>query len=347
MDKIQKVARSLVNNTFRLKKDELLVITSDFKSNHDINEAIAKEAYKVGGKVIIFKTAPAEGHGKAADEVIPHDSFVNMMLNADCWLDTGSMGWLYSTAFEDALTTNKKIRYLLVSNMGIDKLSEMFIENYSPALEKFCEVMKEMIIGAKKITISNPYGTNVEFGIDLNFVLVSDIGVAATPGFYTIPALFNIIPKFDSTNGKIAFSSVFADPCGVLDEPLTVEIKNGMITDVSSNNENDAIALKKWLEKWDDENSYRVAHVNFGLLAKVKELTGNGILDERMWGGINWGFGNISAIDAPPDGIDCKSHFDCILVKPSVWIDDIKIMDNGEFIYGELKLYADEILKGA
>ena len=344
MDKIQQFAHFLVNNSFRLKKGELLVITSDFDSHHEINEAIAAQAHQVGGEVMIIKTPPAELHGKAADKVIPYRAFVDMMMNANCWLDTGSMAWLYSRAFEAVMTQNEQIRYMLISTIELDMLVEMFINNYSPALEKLCQELETMVLAAETITLTNWLGSDVTFGLNHEHILVKDIGVAATPGFYTIPALFNIVPKFGSANGRVVFNSIIgADPWKTLETPLTVDIEGGKIVAVSSQNQEDADALRGWLAKWNEENIYKTAHVNFGLLVNVTELSENPILAERMWGGFNWGFGSVSASDAPPDGQASEAHFDAVMLKPSVWIGDTQIMADGEFIYGDLKKCADEM----
>ena len=346
MDKVKQFAHFLINSSFRLKAGELLVITSDFDSHHDINEAIAQEAHQIGGEVMIIKTPPAEAVGLAADSVIPQPAFVDMMLNADCWLDTGSVPWLYSQAFETVMTQNERIRYMLISTIELDMLVEMFINNFSPALEKLCAELEAMVLAAQTITLTNALGADVTFSLNHDHLLVKDIGIAATPGFYTIPALFNIVPKFGSANGRMVFNSIIgADPWRTLEKPLSADIKDGKIVDISSEIQADADALRSWLAKWNEENIYQVAHVNFGLLVNVTELSDNPILAERMWGAFNWGFGSVSATDAPPDGQESQSHFDAVMLKPSVWIGDTQIMEEGEVIFGDLKKYADDIKK--
>lgn len=348
MDKKQQIADFLVNTSFQLKEDELLVITSDFASHHDINQAIAQEAHNIGSEVMIVKTPPAELYGTLADKVIPFNAFVALMKNAACWLDTGSMPWLYSEAFEAVMTQNKQIRYMLISTTELDMLIEMFINNYSPALEKLSEELESMILAAETIRVANRLGSDVKFSLDHNHVLVKDIGVAATPGFYTVPALFNIVPKFGSAKGRVVFNSILgADPNKILDTPLILDLEAGKIVKVSSENQINAEALSSWLAKWNEENIYKVAHVNFGLLVNQIDLPENPILAERMWGGFNWGFGNVSSTDAPPDGQESKSHFDAIMLRPSVWIGDTQVMEDGEFVYGVLKECADEMKKQA
>ena len=114
--------------------------------------------------------------------------------------------------------------------------------------------------------------------------------------------------------------------------------------DVEGPNKTDVNKLKAWFESYDDNNT-KASHVNFGLLATIKDFTDHGIKNERMWGAMNWGFGHVSAVDKPPHGIPSGNHLDTITPKASVWIDDIKIMEDGQFIYGELKTYAERLLE--
>lgn len=342
-EKIEKLAYAMIHTVFKLKQGETLVITGDFGSNHDINEAIAKEAYEVGAKAVMFITAPAECHGKVADKVIPFGAFTKMMEHADCWLDTGTMGWLYSDAHETVLTTKKDIRYLLISVTDLDFLIQMFIENHSEELITLCDRLNEMVSKASLIRMANVDGTDVTFELDHDHVITIDIGNASRPGFFTIPALFNFVPKFGTAHGKLVFRGVYADPWGLLETPMTLVLEKGNIVDVLSEKQEDADSLKAWLAQWKDPAIYSVAHTNIGLLPKVHGLCGQGILDERGWGTLNWGFGNVSASEAPPIGQPCVSHFDGMVLDGSVWVDDVQVMENGKFVHPELKIYADKI----
>ncbi|MDK2878850.1 MAG: 2,5-dihydroxypyridine 5,6-dioxygenase [Thermoanaerobacteraceae bacterium] len=66
------------------------------------------------------------------------------------------------------------------------------------------------------------------------------------------------------------------------------------------------------------------------------KLTGNVLEDERVWGSTEWGLGYLSPIDAPPDGIKAKSHCDGICMNSTVWLDEVKILDNGIVVHPEL-----------
>jgi len=82
----------------------------------------------------------------------------------------------------------------------------------------------------------------------------------------------------------------------------------------------------------------------FGLNPGVRKLTGNIVEDERIWGGVDFGFGHTSAMDMPPNGQEAKSHFDGIVEKASIFLDDVPIVKNGEVCHNDLKPLATKLI---
>lgn len=346
-NKIESIADTLVNVSYKIKKGEMLVITSDYnESNLALCDTVYDKAREAGAEALIIRTAPAESHGKVADKVIPFKAFTALMRTADCWLDTGTMGWLYSNAFETVMRENPRIRYYLISSIPVDHLYNMIV--LPPEIGELADTLCDMLTNTKKVHVTNAHGTDVEFGITPDYPVQRHIGEADKPGFVTPPAMVNIIPKDDTLTGKIVVNCFYGDPWGITDD-ITLHCEKGTIVDVTSKNPEDAIRLKAWNASWNDPNIYRTAHMNFGLLPGVREFLNTGVLNdgisnERMWGCMNWGFGDVSKTHKPPHGQPCKSHSDGITPKISAWLDGVQIMDHGVFIYGELKRLADIIL---
>lgn len=102
--------------------------------------------------------------------------------------------------------------------------------------------------------------------------------------------------------------------------------------------------MKSFIESFDDENMFKISHMMISLNPGVKKLTGSIVIDERIYGGIDLGFGHTSPMDAPPLGQPAKSHFDGMLEKTSIWIDDVQITENGHVIHPTLASIADALL---
>ena len=56
----------------------------------------------------------------------------------------------------------------------------------------------------------------------------------------------------------------------------------------------------QWMKSFDDPNMFNVAHLCYGL-GPYAQLTGEVCEDERVWGCVEWGFGNIGACLTIPD----------------------------------------------
>lgn len=344
-ENIQKLAHFIVNTTFGVKPGEVLVITGDYGSNHDINEAISKAAYEAGGKCAMFLTKPAPTHGTAADTVVPFEPFVAMMEHVDYWLDTGTMGWLYSNAFETVMAKYKNMKYLLISIMGLQELTEMFLESYSPEMEKLTQELHKLAMKHMKVRVVTEEGTDCTFELDPNFRNAAQIGLANTPGFYTCPSMYNMPPKLGTLEGKAVVKCIYADPWGLVDDPVTVNFAKGRITTIEGPDKDVCDRFTKWLASWEEENIYKVSHINLGLLPKFQDFTDHGIKNERMWGGVNFGFGHTSPVDMPPNGQVSKNHLDICTAKDTVYMGDELILEKGVFVHPALKPYADAILK--
>ena len=72
---LAKAADILVRELFKLKKDEIFVITADTESNERVVEATASAAFTVGAKPLVLWNASPLGVGKAADPMLPSAMF--------------------------------------------------------------------------------------------------------------------------------------------------------------------------------------------------------------------------------------------------------------------------------
>ncbi len=62
-----------------------------------------------------------------------------------------------------------------------------------------------------------------------------------------------------------------------------------------------------------------------------RELSYEIVEDERIWGGVDFGFGHTSPIDMPPSGQQATSHFDGVVEKVDFYFDDIQVIEKGVF----------------
>lgn len=147
-------------------------------------------------------------------------------------------------------------------------------------------------------------------------------------------------PNFESINGTIVFDGSIS-PLGLLKEPVRLTIKKGEIVKIEGGKE--ATEYEKWLKSFNHPQMLKLAHVCYGFNPGAR-LTGVALEDERVWGGTEWGIGNVVG-KLIPGGIYGPSHSDGICLNSSVWLDGVQIMDKGQLLDPELKKLAEELVK--
>lgn len=113
-------------------------------------------------------------------------------------------------------------------------------------------------------------------------------------------------------------------------DDITLTLKDGMITDISGGES--AKMLTEFLAD-KDENARGIAEFGIGTNPGAK-IIGHPLVDEKVWGTIHIAFGMNLSIGGTRDS---NIHYDCIINAPTVWVDDVMILDKGNHIYENMK----------
>lgn len=336
-------SKFLIEEMFQVKKGESVAITADDGSDNEIVFALAEAVQNAGGKSMLIFVPTAEYDGQAGMKVWPGAALTAALCEVDVWIDAQSIVMLYSDIWETAMAENKKLRYLVIAETEIASLIRTFIGFDIKTLHQLLSRIQEMVKAAKKVHIISHNGTNVSYEIDTNYAFDFDDGDYSTPKFGTPPGYVNVVPKKGSMNGRIVFDELmFSDVSSKNENHVEFIMENGSIKNVIGNEEADK--FKDFLSAFDDPNMYKISHNMFGLNPGIQKLTGSIVEDERIWGGVDFGFGHTSPMDMPPDGQKAKSHFDGVVGKVSIFLDEIQIVDNGNVCHSDLKDLADKLL---
>lgn len=337
---LQKASDRLIKEILKVKVGETVLITADTYSDERVVNATASSVYAVGGKPMVIWMAAPDGVGKAADPMLPVEALGAALTKTDVWIEYNKQWLLYSTPFEIAYENNKDLRYICLVEMNPDLMIRNIGEVEISILSKFMNNFAEMNRKASKMKVTTPSGTNLEFELNPRHLVSCDAGDASTPGIFMMPGQINVVPKFNTVNGTLVFDGSLVPPCGLLEKPIKITVKNSTIIKIEGGRQ--AEEFESWLRSFDDPNMLKLAHIAYGLNPGAK-LTGDIVEDERVWGATEWGIGYVSPYDAPPEGQDAKSHCDGICLNSSVWLDDVQVLDNGRFVLPELKEYEDRI----
>jgi leucyl aminopeptidase (aminopeptidase T) len=247
---------------------------------------------------------------------------------------------LYSTPFERAMASNKRLRYLCLVGMDTDMMTRLIGRVDQQKLCTFLHAVADKTRAAKTMRITTPAGGDLAFELNSENTLSCDDGSAGEPGMHMLGGQICFVPKLASINGTLVFESSISPVPGLIREPVVLIVEKGRIREIRGGA--DARDFKAWLDGFCDPAMYRLAHGCYGLNPGAK-VTGNVLEDERVWGATEWGIGYLSAGDAPVEHFDAPSHCDGLCMQSSVWLDGEQIMDRGQFIEPGLQNMARDL----
>ncbi len=330
-----KASDLLIRELFKLREGETFVITGDTESDPQVVNATSRAAFAVGAKPMVIWLASPIGVGKEADPMLPVDALAAVLKEADAWVEFNNKWLLYSTPYEIAMKENQKLRHLCLVGMDVDMMTRCIGRIDYPVLEEFQTLVTQMTEKAEHVKVNTPAGGEVEFDNDPQEPVDSDLGYAHKPGSYMLSGQIGWAPDRDSINGTIAFDGSVTPPIGLLKEPIKLRIESGRI--VSFEGGKEAKEYEKWLRGFEHPQMLRLAHICYGFNPGAK-LTGNVLEDERVWGCTEWGIGHYPDAPAP-------SHSDGICLNSSVWLDGVKLLDEGQVVHKDLKRLAKKLGK--
>lgn len=119
----------------------------------------------------------------------------------------------------------------------------------------------------------------------------------------------------------------FSEKYGVLEHPIVIRVKQGYITEVTSEDTALANEVRDYL--FSTPNGNRAGEFAIGTLTSLKRLTGNLLQDEKM-PGLHVAFGNPYPEFTGADW-NAKIHVDVIPGQCTIEVDGLTIMRDGEF----------------
>lgn len=339
---LARAAHKLVSEMFKLRPGETIVVTADTESDPRVVEATAAAAFAVGAKPLVIWNASPLGVAKAADSMLPVEALTAVLSVADAWCEFNNKWIFYSTAYENAMKANTKLRHTCYVGMNVDMMVRVIGRVDLPTLSKYQERLSSLTKAAKHVRMTTPAGEDVEFDMDPTKPMLVEVGYADTPGSHMLGGQIGWSPVFESINGTIVFDGSINPPLGPVKEPVILHVKEGIVEKIEGGK--DARAFESWLKGFDHPRMLRMAHVCYGCNPGAK-LTGDVVEDERVWGVTEWGLGYVGSILTGGEPIDAPSHTDGICLNTSVWLDKKQIWDEGKAVDTELAELAKKLGK--
>jgi leucyl aminopeptidase (aminopeptidase T) len=190
---------------------------------------------------------------------------------------------------------------------------------------KLTEAVAEKLQGATNVIVTSEKGTELKLPVKRRKILTGTGVLRNISEFGFMPSgeVF-IAPLEGRINGKLVVDGSISN-VGVLKNPVTIEVKKGLADKITG--KSDAKKLVKELEEFNGEVSMLG---KFGIGTNhMARISGVPNEDKLCLGTINIAFGNNNHMGGK---IDSKIYFECVVEHPTVYFDDICILQNGEIM---------------
>ncbi|MHA1490530.1 MAG: aminopeptidase [Promethearchaeota archaeon] len=310
-------AKKILDDCVSLRASEIILIITDTKLL-EIAQVLVAAVNKRNAEPVLIVMKPLKRDGQEPPILVSE-----AMKHADIILIPVSKSITHTKAVK--LAAEAGARILVMTAFTERLMMSGGIEADFKAQKPICEKLGELFTKANTVHLTTKAGTDLTMNIE------GQKGNALTcivePGmFSTIPTIeANVSPLVGSSEGQIVVdASIPYINIGLLSDPVNVTVKKGFIKGIQGGYQ--AELLKKDLEAKNDPNVYNIAELGVGLNPK-SQMTGVMLDDEGVLGSCHIGIGTNLTLGG---SLKAAVHYDLVLWKPTIELDGIVIIKNGE-----------------
>ncbi len=317
---MEKGAKILVRDCAGVKNGEDVLIVTD-EERLPIAQAVKKAAEEAGGGTSLVICPP-----RTIDNEEPAPPIGAAMSRAGVIIMPVTLALSHTKAVREAIDEGARVLSMTAFTEGMMRSGGLMAD--FRARKPLCDSLAERLTAARRVRVTNPAGTEVEFGLEGRGGN-SHCCIVDSPGFSAVPNIeANTSPADGSAAGVLVCDgSVPYYGVGVIREPVTFLIEGGFVQKITGGEQ--ARFLENLLSSQNDKWVYNVAQFAIGLNPECKDFTGEMLNDEGVNGTIHFGIGTSANLGG---GIQAKTHFDVIIRNPSVWFDGKPIIEAGEIM---------------
>ena len=321
----------------QVKQGEAALVLADTAIDRRMLEYVAASAHLLGADaaLMVYRV-----QGEVDQE--PPRHVAAAMQSSDVIISFPLMYILHTKAYLEALRRGARI--LELTGMDPEMMIRLIGRTDYDGMVMLGDKLRDLTAKARHVVVESDKGTHLEFDNDPSRPVYHNDGILREKGFYKpLGGQISWAPVEDSINGVIVADGFIwpPDEIGVLESEVKLTIREGRITRIEGGRE--ARILEKWLESLGDEKMYYVAHASWGFHPNAR-LRGIPLEDERVYGGVEFGFGSQSPKFKGKIG-RAAAHTDISILGPRVYFDGELVAANGRFIHPELR-ELDRRLKG-
>lgn len=213
-------------------------------------------------------------------------------------------------------------------------------------LRRRVEFAKGLMEKARQLRFTSTAGTDVTYQLG-QYPVISEYGYTCEPGRWDhFPSGF----AFTQGNDGGVNGTVVLQPGDILcafkkyvEQAITLVIRDGYVVDISGAGV-DAQIVDSYIKSFHDERAYAISHIGWGLNEKARwyqfavsrQLTSEHVMNAlSFYGNVLFSLG--PNLEVGGDN-DTACHLDLPMRGCSLWLDDLKILQDGEVIHPDMKV---------
>lgn len=310
----------------RIRPGEKVVIYTDTMRSTTLIDAFFVAANACGAEVLIVK---AEARPPLVE---PPRQAVEAMAQADMVFDIATESWLFTDATQEIIGTGARMLQVLVTEQAVRDRPP--IEEVRARVEAGYRIFD----GCNEIRITSDLGTDLTVRRG-DRTIVPQAGCVYTPSDWDSLglAMVNFSPPETEAEGTVVFNGslyLIPDRKLLVSAPIHANVREGRITDIRADH-TEAKLLDDWFKRWNDANSYVIAHVGFGVDPRADIYSYDIGAWESLDGGIVVAFGSNYWVESGGQN-KCNSHMDAVLFNSNLYVDGKLVIESGRFVVPEL-----------
>jgi leucyl aminopeptidase (aminopeptidase T) len=307
---LKKAADIAIDTCMAVKPNETVLIITD-KLREGIAHALYDAALDTTKNVFMVEIPVTSRDGEEPPHLAAYAA-----LKADVILAPTTFSITHTLAMKNA--RRKGARIATMPRINEDMFKRTIDIDYV-AMKKTIEGIDAVLSKASRVKITSQSGTNIVIDVE-GRKTVQDTGLYTKPGMFgNLPAgEVELAPREKKSSGVIVI-----DHMGDICKPKTkLYMHNGVVQEVEGDD-----AFRRQL--WHYKNARRIAELGIGTNPNAV-LTGNILEDEKILGTCHIAVG--SNFTYPGGKTHAEVHWDAIIIKPTIFFDDRKVMDGGDLL---------------
>jgi len=314
---------ALLETCAQVKKSETILIVTD-TNKYKIAKALADVAISSGFDVSIAEMKPRKAHGED-----PPKPIISAMKASDVIFSPTTFSLFHSRARRDAVKTGA--RFINMADYTQKMLKGGALTADFINLRELVFKVSDILTKGSILRVSTVLGTDIKMKISGRDAC-PQTGMSISFGESSSPPNIEtcVAPVEGTAKGRILVDGSIPQPSiGLIDRPIELIVREGFVKEIIGTGpkvENFREVMKGFN---DNPNNYNIGELGIGLNPKAS-FSGKMLEDEGVYGSVHFGLGDNRSF--PGGHTMAEVHIDVIIRKPTVFVDDVVLLKDGEII---------------